>query len=162
VLNWQMLVDDGHFQIAYLVFGGKGLKFTVIPVAAEDTTGSLPAFERAGPVFFAILAMEADKAWTGMAAQQEFDYVFAEIDDIRGRGFHHHAFRRRGRAGWRISPHAFNLDDAEPAGAVRFQRGVIAESGDLDSGILRRVKNRVSCLRFNLNPVDCKGYFTHS
>jgi hypothetical protein len=139
-----MLVNDGYFQIVDLVFGGKGLKFTVIPVAAEDTTGGLPALKRTGPVFFTGLAMEADKTWTGMAAQQEFDYIFAEIANIRGRGFYHHAFRRRGRAGGRISPHAFNLDYAEPAGAVRFQRRVIAESGDLYSGLLRRVKNRVS------------------
>jgi hypothetical protein len=106
--------------------------------------------------------MEADKAWTGMAAQQEFDYIFAEIDNIRGRCFHHHALRRRGSAGWRISPHAFNLNNAEPAGTVRFQRRVIAESGDLDSGLLRRLKNRVSLFRFNQLPVNRKGYFTHS
>jgi hypothetical protein len=157
-----MLVDDGHFQIVDIVFGGKGLKFTVIPVAAEDAAGGLTAFKRTWPVFFAGLAMEADKAWTGMAAQQEFDYIFAEIDNIRGRGFHHHTFRRRRGAGWRVSPHAFNLNNAESAGTVRFQRRVIAESGDLDSGLLRRVKNRVSWLRFNLNPVNRKGYFTHS
>ena len=72
-----MLIDDWHFQIIDLVFSSKCLKFTVITVAAEDTTGGLAAFKRTGPIFFARLAMEADQAWTGMAAQQEFDDIFA-------------------------------------------------------------------------------------
>jgi len=76
--------------------------------------------------------------------------------------FHDHALGRRGGAGRRVSAHAFNLHDAEPAGAVWFQRRVIAQGGDFNSGLSRGLKNRVPLRRVHLIPVNGKGYFTHS
>jgi hypothetical protein len=157
-----MFVDDGHFQIVDFVFLGKFPKFTPIPVAAEGAAGSSAALRRAGPVLFAGLAMEADEAWAGMPAQQEFDNFLAKIDDDRGRCLDHHALSCRRSAGWRVSPHAFNLDYTQPAGAVGFQGRVVAESGDFDPGLPRCRKDRVSLFRFNQIPVNRKGYFTHS
>jgi hypothetical protein len=157
-----MLVYDRHFQIVDLVFLGKFPEFTLVAVAAEGASGGFAALERAGPVLFARLAMEADEAWTGMPAQQQLDNFLAEISDNRGSRLHHHAFSRRRGAGWRVSSHAFDLNYTEPAGAVGFQGRVVAESGDFDSGLSCRFKNRVSSFRFNQIPVNRKGYFTHA
>ena len=68
VFDRQMLVDDGHFQIVDLVFVGKFPEFTLVPVAAECAARRSAALERAGPVLFAWLAMEADEARAGMPA----------------------------------------------------------------------------------------------
>jgi hypothetical protein len=157
-----MLIDDGHFQIVDLVFLGKFPEFTLITVAAEGAAGGFAALGRAGPVLFAGLAVEADEAGAGMPAQQQFDNFLAEIDDDRGRCLDHHTLSRRRGAGWRVSPHAFNLNYTEPTGAVGFQGRMVAESGDFDSGLSCRFKNRVSLFRFNQIPVNRKGYFTHA
>jgi hypothetical protein len=157
-----MLIDDGHFQIVDLVFLGKFPEFTLVTVAAEDASRGFAALERTRPVLFAGLAMEADEAWAGMPAQQQFDNFLAEIDDDRGRCLDHHTLSCRRGAGWRVSPHALDLDYTESAGAVGFQGWVVAESGDFDSCLSRRLKNRVSRLRFNQIPINRKGYFTHS
>jgi hypothetical protein len=157
-----MFVDDGHFQIVDFVFLGKFPEFTLVTVAAEDASRGFAALERARPVLFAGLAMEADEAWAGMPAQQQFDNFLAEIDDDRGRCLDHHTLSCRRGAGWRVSPHAFDLDYTESAGAVGFQGWVVAESGDFDSCLSRRLKNRVSLFRFHQIPVNRKGYFTHS
>jgi hypothetical protein len=97
-----------------------------------------------------------------VAAQHELEHILAEIDDFRRSGVHDHALSGRGGARRRVSPHAFNLHDTEPAGAIGFQRRVIAEGGDFDSGLSRGLKNRVPLRRVHLIPVNRKGYFTHS
>ncbi len=70
VLQGQVLVNDGHLQVADLVFGRKGLEFTLVPVAAEDTPRRFPCLEGPRPILSrkALGGGRPGKGWCGRSA----------------------------------------------------------------------------------------------
>ena len=122
----------------------------LLPVADDRMAGKVdrnflpPALEvpcphahRIGQVLeFAVAVAVASLAILGVVVQQQFDDVAAGLADVGRVGLHLHAFPHLLTTGSHIKTHAFDVDDANSAGALQAEVGMVAEPGDADAQLL--------------------------
>ncbi len=89
-----------------------------------------------------LAALVADRAVERMVDQQELEHAGARLDHVGRLRRHDHALGDRRRAGRLQLRHLLDLDDADAAGAVDAEAGVIAVVRDLDAALDRGLQDR--------------------
>ncbi|MPN20631.1 hypothetical protein SDC9_168010 [bioreactor metagenome] len=97
-----------------------------------------------------------------MAGQQQFDVDFTHVPDRLGVGEDHHARFRRGRARGHDAA-SLDVHQAEAAGAVDRQLGVVAEGRDVDSRPADQFEQIALARDFHFAVIDEQSFlfFTH-
>ena len=89
-----------------------------------------------------------------MIDQQKLEHAGARFDDVGRLRVHDHAVGAHRRARRLQLRHFFDLDDADAAGPVDAEAGVIAVVGKLDAVFDGRLKDRLAFFDREFPPVD--------
>ena len=101
-------------------------------------------------------ALGAGGAALVVVGQEQLDGDPADLADLLGLGLDLHA-GLGGRAAGALDAAAVNLDEAEPAGAVDAEVGVVAESRQLDVGLADELEEVALALDRDFVAVDDHG-----
>jgi len=108
---------------------------------------------------FAVAIALAGLAIPWVVIEQQFDDVTAGLADLGAVGLDFHAFPHFLRTGGEEMVEALDLGHADPAGTLDAEVGVVAETGDVDPELLRRLEDGGS--RRNLEWVAVDGEVDH-
>ena len=107
-------------------------------------------------------ALVAHRTIERMVDQQELEYTGARFHDIRCLGVDDHAVSADSRARRLQLGHLLDLDDADPAGPVDAEAGMVAVVRKLDAVLDGGLKDRLALLDREFPPVDSDLDRVHS
>ena len=132
-----------------------GLDAVAVERAPRELHAAVVAAEGVGEVLErALAALVADRAVERVVQQQELEHAGAGVLDLLGRRVHDHPVRRRDRARHLELRHLLDLHQADAAGPVHAQRGVIAVVRDLGARLDGGLEDRTALGDRHLAAVD--------
>src|SRR5206468_4404661 len=141
-----------------------GLDAVAVEFAPREFHPALVGSERIGKILKRTLAaLVAHRAIERMIDQQELEHSRARDDDLRRARAHDHPFGADRRTRRLQLRHLLDLDDADAAGAVDADTGVVAVVRHRDAGLDRRLQDRFALLDGHARAVNrqCHRFHKH-
>ena len=154
--NVAVLVTQGRFQVhtqvAHCVFQLAALVLGTGYTAVVDR--NVAQANIVGPANVYAVASEAT---VGMLGDEHFHNGTAELVNFVHLVAHHHAVGYRQGAGGREAALPLNFHHTHSASGIGLHSRVVAQVGEVDSGINGRFQHHLAGLSVNLYPVNCDG-----